>query len=87
MRHARPQDLEPITSLLAELRKLPGLKERTLGSFYCGSKGFLHFHEDAGDLFADLKIGDDFTRFPATNQRDQKALLNRARAALAAQSR
>lgn len=84
MRHARPKDLDRIAPLLADLRKLSGLKERTLGSFYCGSKGFLHFHEDAGALFADLKSGDDFARFPASTQRDQKALLKLVRAALAA---
>jgi hypothetical protein len=85
MRHARPQDLEPIAPLLADLRKLPELKEKTFGIFYRGSKAFLHFHEDAGDLFADLRSGGDFTRFPASTQRDQNALLKLVRAALAAQ--
>src|SRR5689334_9264123 len=86
MRHARPNDLKSIASLLDDLRKLPGLKERTLGSFYRGPKGFLHFHEDAGNLFADLKIGDAFERFPATTISDRKALLANARRALNAKS-
>lgn len=34
MRHARPDDLLPIAPLLDELRRIPGLVERTPGSLY-----------------------------------------------------
>jgi hypothetical protein len=82
MRHARPEDLKPIAALLAQLRDLPGLTEKTAGTFYRGSKAFLHFHEDAGKLFADLKLGSEFERFPVSTDRERKAFLKAANAAL-----
>jgi hypothetical protein len=87
MRHARPEDLKPIAALLAQLRELPGVKEKTPGTFYRGSKAFLHFHEDAGNLFADLKLGAEFERFPVSTDRERRAFLKAANAALAPSKR
>jgi hypothetical protein len=50
VRHANQEDLDHVEALLAELRKLPELRERRRGYFSRGSRAFLHFHEDSGDL-------------------------------------
>jgi len=57
MRHARPQDLDRIETLLAQVRAAGGgvLKEKKRGCFYVKSKGFLHFHEDPKGMFADIE--------------------------------
>jgi hypothetical protein len=78
MRHARPSDLDRIADLLSALRGLP-LKEKSHGVFYHRGQAFLHFHEDAGFLFADLRAGDDFERFSVTTDAERSTLLAEAR--------
>ncbi len=51
-------------------------------SFYCGANAFLHFHEDPGGFFADLKTGGEFARFPINSTLERQTFLRRARAAL-----
>jgi hypothetical protein len=46
MKHAGPDTLAILAPLLARIRALPGLVERTPGCFYRGSTAFLHFHVD-----------------------------------------
>ena len=70
MKHASGPALEALAPLLAELRAMPGLVERKPGIFYFRSAAFLHFHEDAAGLFADVLKAD-----PAMD-----ALITRARA-------
>ena len=82
MRHTRLEDLDRLTPLLADLRRLPELKEKTPGAFYRGTKAFLHFHEDAGNLFADLRDGADFARFPVTTESERKTFMKAVRAEL-----
>src|SRR5260370_40114129 len=74
-----PDELEPI---LEEIRRLGGLKEKKRGAFYCGSIGFLHFHEDPAGFFADLKVDGDFARFPINSISQTQTFLRRAAAAL-----
>jgi len=62
VRHATQEDLDRIEALLAELRKIRELLERKRGYFSRGSRAFLHFHEDAGDLYADVKLDGPFQR-------------------------
>ena len=81
MRHARPDDLEPLTALLADLRAIDGLTERAPGTFYRGSVAFLHFHADPAGLFADLKVDGEFVRSRVATRREQRALLTAARRA------
>ncbi len=71
-------DLEP---LIVALREVPGLREKKRGTFYRGSRAFLHFHEDPAGLFADVRIDADFERVRVTNAREQQQLLQRVRAA------
>lgn len=79
MRHARPDDLAAIAPLLERLRALSELTEKSPGAFYRGAKAFLHFHEHEGALLADVKIGDDWRRLPASKAADQRALERLAR--------
>lgn len=84
MRHARPDDLEPLADLLARVREIPGLTERTPGTFYRGSQAFLHFHADPAGLFADLKVDGAFVRSRVTTRREQRSLAAAARRAASA---
>jgi hypothetical protein len=74
MKHAGPAALDVLEPLLARLRTLPGLKEKSRGIFYLKSKAFLHFHEDPAGLFADLREDSDFTRYEVTSSEGQEAL-------------
>jgi hypothetical protein len=67
MKHAGPEALDRAEPLLAELRKIGALKERSRGVFYRSGRAFLHFHEHGPELFADMRLGEDFERFPATS--------------------
>ncbi|HEY6418075.1 MAG TPA: hypothetical protein VIX59_03645 [Candidatus Binataceae bacterium] len=79
MKHAGPDALDQLEPILAELRKLPGLKEKKRGAFYHGPSGFLHFHEDPAGFFADVKLnGREFVRMPANNAREVATLLRKA---------
>lgn len=68
MKHAGPAALDALEPLLAELRALPMLQERSRGVFYRKGRAFLHFHEDPKGLFADLRSenGADFDRMDVT---------------------
>jgi hypothetical protein len=83
VRHARADDLARLEPLLEQLRALDGLVERTPGAFYRKSKGFLHFHIDGDDVYADVKFaGDAFDRVRVTTKREQQALVAAVRRAL-----
>jgi hypothetical protein len=74
MKHAGAAALEALSDLLESLRTRTALVERRLGIFYVSGKAFLHFHEDPAGLFADLRLGSDWQRFPA-NSTDERAEL------------
>ncbi|MBV9996968.1 MAG: hypothetical protein JO127_17330 [Caulobacteraceae bacterium] len=82
MRHARPEALDRIEPLLAQIRAFPRLTERSRGVFYLKSKAFLHFHEDPAGLFADIRTpdGTDFDRFEVSEPAGEAALLARVSA-------
>jgi hypothetical protein len=84
MRHARDQALDVLEPILARLRELDGLRERKRGAFYRKSSGFVHFHEDPAGLFADLKSGDDFVRFPVNSRSEIAAFMREVKRVLAA---
>ena len=77
MRHATQDDLDRAESLLAELRKFPELRERKRGYFSRGSRAFLHFHEDSGDLYVDVRLDGKFERMRVTRPEEQRAFLSR----------
>src|SRR3984893_7094373 len=82
MRHAKEPDLDRLETLLAELRRIPELRERKRGSFSRGSQAFLHFHADAGDLYVDVRLDTSFERMTVTSGEEQKAFLARVQQAL-----
>ena len=82
MRHATQGDLDQLEALLAELRKLPQLRERKRGYFSQGGRAFLHFHEDAGDLYVDVRLGSEFQRMKVTSGSEQAEFLSQVQEAL-----
>jgi hypothetical protein len=82
MKHAGSEALDQLEPVLVKLRELDGLRERKRGAFYRGSSAFLHFHEDPAGFFADLKVADDFVRFPVNSGAEVDRLLARAARAL-----
>jgi len=77
MKHAGPEALDALEELLVAIRLQTGLREKKRGTFYRKSSAFLHFHEDPAGFFADLKIGDDFERFPVNTSAERRRLLAR----------
>jgi hypothetical protein len=75
VRHATQDDLDRLEPLLAELRNLPGLRERKRGYFSRKSRAFLHFHEDAGDFYVDVKLDGKFQRMRVTSHSEQAEFL------------
>ena len=62
---------------------MANLVERTPGSFYLRSRGFVHFHEDPSGLFADLKEDlVSFTRYRVSTRAEQREFLDRMRMVL-----
>lgn len=85
MKHASPAALDALEPLLAELRTLAGLVEKSRGVFYRKGRAFLHFHEDPKGLFGDVRDADgqDFERIDVTGGAGRAELLAAARARLA----
>lgn len=75
MKHATSVALEALEPLLVKIRLVQGLTERKRGTFYKRSSAFLHFHEDPAGFFADLKVGPEWQRLPATTATERRALL------------
>jgi hypothetical protein len=82
VRHARSRDLDQLEDLLDRLRAVDGLTERRHGVFYRGSTAFLHFHQDQAGLFADLKVGDGWLRYPVLSASARRTLVADARRVL-----
>jgi hypothetical protein len=55
--------------------KHAGPVEKTRGVFYRESKAFLHFHEDASGMHADVRLGSDFERFRVETPEEREALV------------
>lgn len=60
MAHATSDDLSELGVMLAELRRVPVLKEKSLGCFYRKGKGVLHFHTKLGRLYAHVFTGESW---------------------------
>ena len=79
MKHAGSDALDSIEPMLEQIRRVPGLTERSRGVFYKRSKAFLHFHEDPSGMHADVRFDDDFERYRVETSAEQEALLERLR--------
>ncbi|MDB5430532.1 MAG: hypothetical protein JWP35_1648 [Caulobacter sp.] len=77
MKHATAAALDRLEPLLAEIRKVEGLVEKSRGVFYRRSKAFLHFHEDPTGDHADVRGPGDFERFKCETPQERLALLRR----------
>jgi len=75
MKHAGKPSLRSLGTLLNVIRKNDELKEKKPGIFYKQSKAFLHFHEDPSGMFADLKTGTEFERFPVNTEKERKEFI------------
>jgi hypothetical protein len=82
VRHATQEDLDRLEKLLVELRGLPQLRERKRGYFSRGSRAFLHFHEDAGELYVDVRLADTFERMKVTSRTERAEFIARVRSML-----
>jgi len=81
MAHAGPAALDRLEPLLAELRALGIADEPKRGIFYRRRAAFLHFHEEAGRLLADIKEAGEFRRYAADTKRDWAKIVAAARRA------
>lgn len=81
MKHASGKGLDDLDDLLRQLRAVDGLTEKKRGVFYRGSRAFLHFHEDASGLYADVRVDAEFERMRVTTKVERKRLLSVVRAA------
>ncbi len=80
MKHAGAAALDALENLLQTIRVFSGITEKKRGVFYARSAAFLHFHEDPAGLFADLRVGDDWKRFPVNTRAERAALLAQLKA-------
>lgn len=78
MKHAGAETLARLEKFLRELRKLP-LHESKPGIFYLKRTAFLHFHEDPAGLFADVKVGSTFQRYPVNTLTQRHSVLRIAK--------
>jgi len=79
VKHATASALDRLTGLLTDLRRFEPLREKLPGVFYCRSRAFLHFHEDAAGVFADLRTGSGWERMPVNSKDEQAKLISRIR--------
>jgi hypothetical protein len=83
MKHAGEAALDQVESLLVELRRFEGLRERKRGVFYRKSSALIHFHEDPAGIFADLRTGREWIRLPVNSASEHRHLLHLVRETLA----
>jgi hypothetical protein len=83
VRHATSEDLEQVSTLLGQLRAVPGLVERKPGTFYWRSRAFSHFHHDPSGMYVDARLGgNDFERLRVTTAKEQARFLGLVRRAV-----
>ena len=83
MKHADAATLAALSDLIESLRTRNVLVEKRLGIFYTKGRAFLHFHTDPAGLFADLRRGGDWQRFPVNDPEECAILLAAVDGALA----
>ena len=81
MARADAEALKTLAPLLRQLREIKGVKEKTSGIFHGRNDAFIHFHDEAGVLFADLKKagGAGFDRYPLATPAEQRKLVDDAK--------
>ena len=81
MARADAEALKTLLPVLRQLREIKGLKETQPGIFYARRDAFIHFHDDGGTLYADLKKpgGSGFDRYPLATAAEQRKLVDDAK--------
>ena len=81
MARAGAEALQTLLPLLRQLREIKGLREEKPGIFHARREAFIHFHEEAGALHADMKKagGAGFDRYPLDNPQNQRKLVEDAK--------
>ena len=81
MAHADEAALLRLLPLLRQLREIKTLRENKPGIFYLKGSAFIHFHDEAGALVADLKkaSGTDFDRYAVDTPPGQRKLVDDAK--------
>jgi len=81
MAHADATALQRLLPLLRQLRELKALREVRPGVFHLRGSAFLHFHDEAGALVAELKKagGSGFDRYPVDTPPGQRKLVDDAK--------
>ena len=81
MGHPDAQALQPVALLLRQLREIRGLREVKPGVYHVKGSAFLHFHDDAGTLKADLKKagGSGWDRYAVDTPAAQRKLVEDAK--------
>ena len=74
MKHAGPDAIRELSDLVSAVRAR-GPKEPRPGVFYRRGKAWLHFHEDKAGLFADIRAGGEWQRFPVSDAAGRAGLL------------
>jgi hypothetical protein len=82
VRHADAAALDRLEPMLDQLRSIPELKEVRRGVFYRRSKAFIHFHDDAAGLYADVRLGEDFERHRVETEDERRYVVIEIRTAL-----
>jgi hypothetical protein len=79
LKHAGPETIDRLEPLLAELRLIAGLVEKKPGVFYKKSRAFIHFHDDATGIHADVRLHEDFERRRVETAKERSAFLKEVR--------
>ncbi len=81
MARAEADALQKLQPVLRQLREIKGVQETRPGIFYARRDAFIHFHDEAGALFADLKKagGAGFDRYPLETAAQQRKLVDDAK--------
>jgi hypothetical protein len=88
MGHTKPEALTDLKDAFLEIRALQGVTEKKPGIFYLKAISFLHFHDKAGERWADVKTPDGWLRldinFDVSEKEKMKFIkaVNRAHTAL-----
>ena len=81
MARADAAALQSLLPLLRQLREIKGVQETKPGIFYARRDAFVHFHDDGGVLYADLKKpgGAGFDRYALSTPAEQRKLVDDAK--------
>jgi hypothetical protein len=75
MKHADDKTLDAIEPMLLDLRRLDGIREKKRGVFYRKSQAFLHFHDDPGGVFADVRGDTGWLRYRVSTRAERQRFL------------